>query len=351
MHWPPSGVDRLGVGSWGYWWQAHLLDCSIDAWLRSPTPDRQRIIREVSRGIRLRNARWTNDYFDDMAWLGLALQRAAETADVEHPKALRLLIDQLHGAWTEQAGGGIWWRRIDRYPDDFKNVPANGPAAILLARSTRFGGPAADLDRAIRMADWIEARLIDPATGLAWDGLRVDLDADPASTPPGSDIRSVVKKIYTYCQGVFIGACVELALATEDEQWWERAVRTINAVATELADADGVLPGHGGGDGGLFGGILARYLALAAAALPVRYAEAADTASNLVLSSAASAWNNRAVADGGPLFGPSWTTPARVPGSESATARPGKERDLSVQLGAWMLLEAAAQIERQPPPS
>ena len=63
----------------------------------------------------------------------------------------------------------------------------------------------------------------------------------------------------------------------------------------------------------------------------------------LVLDSADAAWRNRGVADGGPLFGPQWTVPARPPG-------PGlPEQDLSVQLSGWMLLEAAAVLSDDEP--
>ncbi len=33
--WPPSGPHRLFLG-WNYWWQAHLLDCLVDAQIRDP---------------------------------------------------------------------------------------------------------------------------------------------------------------------------------------------------------------------------------------------------------------------------------------------------------------------------
>jgi predicted alpha-1,6-mannanase (GH76 family) len=62
-----------------------------------------------------------------------------------------------------------------------------------------------------------------------------------------------------------------------------------------------------------------------------------------VVASAEAAWRNRAVARGGPLFGPEWSQPAQVPRS----ARHQRvERDLSVQLSGWMVLEAAAMLER-----
>ncbi|APU17927.1 glycoside hydrolase family 76 protein [Actinoalloteichus fjordicus] len=368
MHWPPSRLERLGVGSWGYWWQAHLLDCAIDAWLRSPSPRRRAVIHDVVRAVPLRNAGWTNHYFDDMAWLGLALQRAEDSVQIARPRAMRLLLTELRGAWTDHAGGGIWWRRPERHRDDFKNVPSNGPAAILLARNARAGGPGSDLARAVDTAEWMDRLLVDPDTGLAWDGLRVtdapgaQPSAEPSGPPVAPGVRLIVKRIYTYCQGVLLGSFLELGSDTDEERWWERARRTIEAVDTHLADGDGVLPGHGGGDGGLFGGILARYLALAVTTLPTHHADAAGTARRLVLASAEAAWRNRAAADGGPLFGPDWSTKAVVPAGPSvprasvvsgttgsARDRDGArrpERDLSVQLSAWMLLEAASTVSR-----
>ena len=47
----------------------------------------QQIARQI-RGHRLRNnGSWTNDYYDDMAWLALALERAGRLVGVEQPGA------------------------------------------------------------------------------------------------------------------------------------------------------------------------------------------------------------------------------------------------------------------------
>lgn len=78
----------------------------------------------------------------------------------------------------------------------------------------------------------------------------------------------------------------------------------------------GVLKGSGGGDGGLFAGITARYLALVATVLPGDSADdavARDTARDIVLSSARSAWDYRQTVDGLPLFGASWDRDAELP--------------------------------------
>jgi predicted alpha-1,6-mannanase (GH76 family) len=294
--WPPDLGQRLHW-HWNYWWQAHLLDGLADAQLRSPSPEREKLIGQVVRSIRLRNfGRWTNEYYDDIAWLGLALQR------VGHEDGLPPISAQLHEGWTPDADGGIWWRRGDR----FKNVPANGPAAIFHARE-------GDVVRAKELVDWMSDKLVDPETGLVWDGLR-------------PDTGELVKFIYTYCQGVYLGACLEVSHVDAVE-------RTINAVAERIAPG-GVLIGQGGGDGGLFAGILARYLALAALRLPP--GEAASTARSLVLSSADACWSGALDAPGGPLFSADWARPASL--------AEGPDHDLSVQLGAWLLLEAAATL-------
>ncbi|KAA2248455.1 glycoside hydrolase [Solihabitans fulvus] len=325
--WPPTLPQRLHL-HWNYWWQAHVLDCLVDAQLRSPTGARAAVVANFVRGVHLRNfGSWTNVFYDDMAWLGLALVRAAKDLGVYRPRAEAVIASELRGAWTDHAGGGIWWRK----GSDFKNVPANGPTAILLARLAVHGGERTDLQRARSTVEWIDEWLVDPDTGLVWDGLHVDA---------AGVVTDVEKTIYTYCQGVYLGACLELARADGTSAWLDRAERVIAAVAGELT-VDGVLVGHGGGDGGLFSGILARYLAQAAVLLPgLGRPEPARLASALVYDSAEAAWRNRGMASGGPLFGPDWSVPAVEPTGGAP------ERDLSVQVGAWMVLEAAALLER-----
>lgn len=316
---PDTRLGRTGwpgrSAHWHYWWQAHLLDCTLDAYQRAPTHWRRDTIAALVRGVRVRNVTgWVNDYYDDIAWLGLALQRGARVAGLRRPGAEQAIMRRLR--FGRGPSGGMRWR----VGDDFVNVPATGPAAIFYARRGNVG-------IATSLVDWMLEHLIDPGTGLVFDGARVNLDGS---------VRAVERAIYSYCQGVLLGACVELGTATGAPRWWRQAEATVHAVAEHLTDG-GVLRGHGGGDGGLFTGILARYLTTAAMALP-----SGGVAARLVLDSAEAAWRNRGVADGGPVFGPQWTVPALPPSS----GRP--ERDLSVQLSGWMLLEAAAVLSRRP---
>jgi predicted alpha-1,6-mannanase (GH76 family) len=311
----PRRTPALPV-PWHYWWQAHLLDCLIDAQLRAPHRPRAKAIAAFARSVRLRGGgSWLNRYYDDIAWLGLALQRGGTLVGRSGPSALPRIMSCLHDGWTEGGGGGIWWRRDDA----FKAAPANGPAAILLARDGQAVFAAA-------ITDWMAETLVDPDSGLVRDGVRI---------APDGTIRVVEPYIYTYNQGVYLGACVELAARDGHQRWTDRALALVDAVRQRLAGPDGVLPGSGGGDGGLFAGITARYLADAALRVP----ELADATRELVFANAEAVWKGRAEIGGGPVFSAEWRDPAPEP-------RAGvPEADLSVQLSGWMLLEAAARLQ------
>src|SRR6185436_10277950 len=98
-------------------------------------------------------------------WFGLAVQRAGPLARRSTQPALTAITTRLRTGWTSAGGGGIFWRR----KDNFKNAPANGPAAILAART-------GDLQFAARITDWMTDTLVDPHTGLVRDGVRLKPD-------------------------------------------------------------------------------------------------------------------------------------------------------------------------------
>jgi predicted alpha-1,6-mannanase (GH76 family) len=98
---------------------------------------------------------------------------------------------------------------------------------------------------------------------------------------------------------------------------------------------------------------------LVATALPgesAAEAAARETAREIVLASAQSAWNYRQTVDGLPLFGPFWDRYPEMPtadgnqakfvaGAVNASEVPA--RDLSVQLSGWMLMEAAHAVTNE----
>ncbi|TDP33044.1 glycoside hydrolase family 76 protein [Nocardia ignorata] len=312
--WPASLTDQ-SFGRWCYWWQAHLVDCAVDAAHRARTPERVDRVVALARGIRTRNVTgWTNRYYDDMAWLLIALERARRLLDVRFDDALADLRSAVVDGWNPVLGAVPW-----RSGDDFYNTPAIGPTGIALAR-------LGDLPRAVRLAEFLHTRLRDAASGLVLDGVH---------EPGGSMDRTV----HTYCQGVAIGLDTELFLRTGEPVYRERARELVRAVAELLTD-NGVISGATDDDSGLFMGILARYLTETALAL------GDTTAAGIVQASARAAWAHRAEVDGLPLFGADWSRPVALPAALSRLGDSAAEppQDLSIQLSAWMLLEADCRL-------
>ncbi|WAJ46758.1 fructose-bisphosphate aldolase [Mycobacterium sp. Aquia_216] len=322
LHWPSSAFDQLLLARWCYWWQAHLLDCAVDAAYRARTPERIDRIFAIARGIHTRNLTgWTNGYCDDMSWLVLALERADRLLGVRFDNAVPKLQAALLDGWNPAVGAVPW-----KIGHDYYSTSGIGPTGIAMARLGK-------LSRAERLADFLHTRLRDTESGLIFDGVH---------EPSGRVDHSLL----TYCQGVAIGLETELALRTNDSSHGDRAAALVAATAGRLAHG-GVIAGVAGNDSGLFMGILARYLAQTALAL------GDTTAAQLVHASARAAWANRAEVDGLPLFGADWTRPVTVPagletvpqlGDSSLASSPNQSRDLSIQLSGWMLLEADHQL-------
>ena len=351
----PSGRLKNLSGPWHYWWQAHYLDCLVDAGRRelgSPEhpgakfdgenrPSAGRLASRLVTGIRLRNfLTVVNNYYDDMAWLALAtlrLDKLAEdsrkrTGRERNAKVLQSLTLQFDSASTDDLGGGTFWST----KRDFKNTPATAPVALYYART---GNRA----KAQALLDWLDARLYEPGQGLYRDGLRIS----------GTGDLLLEETIYTYNQGPVLGALLELG----GEANLGRAAALVEAVARSLTQpapllgrTAAVLRCEGTGDGGLFTGILVRYLALAARdeRLP---AETRATAATLVNDTAEALWEGRRIlppqdrlARPGShlIFSDRTDLPARRAYPEGAAV------ELSTQLQAWMVLEAAASIAAAP---
>ena len=323
------------VGPWHYWWQAHYLDCLVDAGWRELERQQHydggfgvsagQLGARLLRSIKWRNCfRFTNSYYDDMAWLALAVGRLdALAAATGKPRcrnraAARALLPALESAHTADLGGGLFWNT----KRDFKNTPATAPAALHFAR-------IGQTDRAAALLDWLDDKLYDGVSGLYQDGLRI-VGGEPVLVPD----------IYSYNQGPVLAALLEVGREAD----LQRAADLIKAVAAGLTtDHDGlpVLRTHGDGDGGLFTGILARYLAVAANSerLP---ADARGQARMLVTNTAAAFWSGRRLENHR-----TWEVLvfSKDPALPAKTTHPAGERvQLSTQLQAWMTLEAAASV-------
>lgn len=307
-----TGIVVGGTQPFHYWWQAHLLDAIVDGgWRRLRTGDPDGARRSAALGHQLLATIWLrnkatlrNHFFDDMAWLALAVERLAALDQ-------RVGARWLHASLTParrrlgrelllslDATGAVVWNR-DR---DYRNAATAGPVALHLARTGNVSGSR-------RIVDWLFENLLEEGRGLIRDGIRGG--------------AGVVGHVYTYNQGTVLGALLELGRPRDLERA-EALVHALGVHMTREVHGRRVLVQHGDGDGGLFTGILARYLSIAGDDARLD-AVTRGEAARLVRTTGDALWEQRDPDTG--LF------PLAAPRVE-----------LSTQLQGWLVLEAAARL-------
>lgn len=236
-----------------YWTGAHATDVLLDAYLRTGDTLYLDYVDDWYSGVlQQMNGTFINNYYDDMEWNALALLRAyGITGRQKFKHSLENLWNNIKGGWSEVAGGGIMWVKSD---PQGKNAISNAPASILASRLYRLSSDESYLDWAKNIYNWQKNTLIDPETGAVWDHIKVQ--------PDGSEI---IKKdwVFTYNQGVYLGAALELYQITGEQVYLGDAIKTADYTLNSLTHSvDRILKDEGGGDGGLFKGIFIRYFTL-----------------------------------------------------------------------------------------
>jgi predicted alpha-1,6-mannanase (GH76 family) len=313
--------SNTGSTNYNYWPQAHTMDAFTDAYLRSKNEIYKQRMKSLLNGTRISNGnKLQNDYYDDMEWLALSTLRAYEaTNDADYLTAAGTLWTDIKTGVNSNQGGGIAWRKSQL---DYKNTPANAPAIIFAARLYRLQKNEADLTLAKELYTWLKGKLVDPATGIVYDGINGDGDG------------KISYNKFTYNQGTFIGAALELYNVTNDAAYLADAVRTANATIKDLdISPGGLLKNEGDGDGGLFKGILVRYLTLLTLKEDVSSTDR-DAYAKFLKYNAETLFAKGIIRPG--LFAsPDWKT---TPKATDAT-------DLTTQISGLTTLEAAATLK------
>ena len=326
--------------SWNnnYWPQAHALDVMVDAYLRSGNQSYVNYFNNWLTGVRSANGnRWTNSYYDDMEWIGLATLRAYQATKNEDFK--KACMDVWNGdatgkngslgiksGWNAQGGGGIAWEYSQQWS---KNACSNGPAALLAAHLYQEFGNSDDLDWAKKIYEWQKDHLFNLVDGSVADNL---------------DARSMSvnwSMIFTYNQGTFMGAALELYKITGERSYLNDAGKAADyTISTLINSADQLLKSEGSGDGALFKGIFVRNFAQLImlddlnAGTRKRYV-------NFLKHNGELLWQGGTGKNYGYMIGPYWKTP---PGTNSQ----GKtQTGLNEQLSGCMLLEALAFLQKE----
>lgn len=240
---------------------------------------------------------FTNKYFDDTGWWGLAWIDAYDlTANPAYLSMAETTFAYMTTAWdTQTCGGGVWWNTDRKYKNAITNELFLSLAAKL-ANRTSGATSAGYLKWAQNEWSWFQSSHMINASSLINDGLN--------STNPAACTNNG-KTTWTYNQGVILGGLVELAQATSDHALLTQAQSIANAVlapSSPLLTPSGILVDRtvNGGDTPQFKGIFLRNLmALYAAAPSPQYKAFAD-------ANATSLWTND---NSGYRFGGLWQGP------------------------------------------
>jgi hypothetical protein len=278
--WARPAFDRAAAAAdallWGYrpdtawwpssWWNSAVAVTTVMDWMKRTgrtdyrwIVDRTFAVNRVAFPAGVKSSDPIEGHFisraiDDAAWWGIAWVQAYDlTGDVRYRDEAVTIANYVHGFWdTSTCGGGVWWNRERTY----KNAVTIGLYVRLAAAlHNRIPGDTAWLNRARTGWNWYAASGLINAAGLVNDGLTAGC-ANNGQT------------VYTYNQGLAVGAALEVWRATGDPAALAASRRladaattggalTKNGILTESCDA----PDRTCDDNGKqFKGVFMRYL-------------------------------------------------------------------------------------------
>ncbi|MER8159820.1 glycoside hydrolase family 76 protein [Streptomyces sp. NPDC094472] len=165
---------------------------------------------------------------DDAAWWGVAWLAAYDhTHERRYLDEAITIATYVHQYWdTGSCGGGVWWDRERTY----KNAVTNGLYLWLTTSlHQRVSGDTVWGDRAATAATWYQNSGMINGAGLVNDGLT-------------GDCRNNNQTVWSYNQGLAIGAFTQLWRSTGNGRYLDTARRLADAAITSTAlTRDGVL--------------------------------------------------------------------------------------------------------------
>jgi predicted alpha-1,6-mannanase (GH76 family) len=216
-----------------------------------------------------------NDFYDDEGWWALGWIQAYDvTRDQDYlDAAIDIFNDMAKGATTPCGTQPIWWDKKHTYVNAIANELYLSVAAHL---ANRVPNNATYLKLAQDQWTWFEGSGMINARNTINDGL----------TPNCKNNNGTV---WSYNQGVILGALVELSKATDDQKLLDTAAKIATAAIKALSDKMGVLHDvcepNCGADGAQFKGVFMRNLRLLQTAAPD------DNFERFIAVNAASIWN------------------------------------------------------------
>lgn len=243
----------LWQGKMGWWNSANALTTVIR--YSKFTGDKRSfpmIEHTFQQAGRFHGKNFLNEFYDDEGWWALAWVEAYElTGKREYLDMAVSIFDDMTGGWSDEFGGGIYWKKTERYKASIANnlftllglrLHANG-----VKKKIRDHTP---LEWARRDWEWfsktglILTDVWQVGDGVAKEGLRKNAH-------------------WTYNQGVALAVLVEFYKVDKDKEKLEMAEKIAQATMKRLS-RNGILrefiEPKIGGDGAQFKGVFMRHL-------------------------------------------------------------------------------------------
>ena len=193
-----------------------------------------------------------NGFYDDEGWWALAWMSVYDnTHDKKHLYAASEIFEDMVGTGYNATCGGIWWNKKRNYNSAISNELFLSVAAHL---ANRMENSNYYTDWAKKHWAWFEK------SGLINSDYNINDGLDTETCKNNKGI------VWSYNQGVILGALVELAKAdrVNTMKYLEPAKRIAAAALHKLADKNGILHDprepNLGNDGNQFKGVFARNL-------------------------------------------------------------------------------------------
>jgi len=196
-----------------------------------------------------------NNYYDDEGWWALAWIDAYDlTRDIRYLASAESIFEDMAGGRDGTCRGGIWWSKDRTYKNAIANELFFSVAAHLAMRAA--AGRQRYADWAAKEWIWFRGSGMINDSHLVNDGLAIDKNS--------GSCRNNGKTVWTYNQGVLLGALAEWSKSPGNSADLEEARNILDASLRSLTDRDGILheacEPNCGADGVQFKGIFMRNL-------------------------------------------------------------------------------------------
>lgn len=146
-------------------------------------------------------------YIDDNQWIGIALMDAYKrTKRKDYLKIATMMYDFMMTGYDEAAGGGLYWREVDKIT---KNTCSNAPGIILALQLYKATKDKKYLMVAANLYDWTNKRLRSPE-GIFYDNVIIKSN-------------EIDKHTYSYNTGAMLQSNVCLYEITKDKKYLTEA--------------------------------------------------------------------------------------------------------------------------------